>query len=75
MILYIVYDGFYDVLGVADNPDKAVAIYSERYEETAWEYAYDTKADGTTIHFKSEYEYLRYYGRIEEYELNKFYYK
>ena len=74
-LIYIVYSVQEEVIGVADSPDEAIKLYSEKYQETGWEYQYITKADGTTVHFKSEYEYLRYYGRIEEYELNKLYNK
>lgn len=68
MTLYVVFNINGDIIGVADSPENACNIYEQRY-------AYDD-----IDYYYAEYEHRIAYlkslanPRIQEFDLNKFYY-
>lgn len=70
-MIYIVFNINGDVIGVADSKQKAVQIHQERYGESDWTFADDYMGGRYT----DEYHYLFSIDRIQELELNKFYYR
>ena len=66
-MVYVVFNINKDIIGVADNPKRAVEIYLERYSfEDDDAYYLDTS---------DQIDYLISIDRIQTYQLNEFYYQ
>lgn len=71
-MIYVVFNINGDIIGVADSSERAVEIHQERYGESEWADR-DFTAETCTWMFTTEYGYLFFIRRIQEFELNKFY--
>lgn len=64
-MIYVVFNVNGDIIGVADSPDEATRIYCKKYEDVDW-----------PSDFKGGlFNYLVSIGRIQEFEINIFYYQ
>lgn len=71
IMIYVVFNINGDIIGVANSQEKAVSIHQERYGWSDYT-EFDTYEGGR---YTDEFHYLLAIDRIQEYDLNKFYYQ